>query len=49
VAVIPIPVNSDVKEIQGSAASMSNVLWGKGNYKTMRNHSTGNVEVLRMG
>ena len=49
VAVIPVPVNSDVKEIQGSAASMSNVLWGKGNYKTMRNNDTGNVEVLRMG
>jgi len=25
------------------------VLWGKGNYKTMRNMNTGNVEVLRMG
>jgi hypothetical protein len=49
VAVIPIPNNSDVKEIQGSAASISNVMWGKGNYKTMRNANTGNVEVLRMG
>lgn len=49
VCVIPIPNNSDVKEIQGSAASMANVLWGKGNYKTMRNNDTGNVEVLRMG
>ena len=49
VAVIPIPNTSDVKEIQGSAASISNVLWGKGNYKTMRNATTGNLEVLRMG
>jgi len=49
VAVIPVPANSDVREIQGSAASMANVLWGKGNYKTMRNNDTGNVEVLRMG
>ena len=49
VAVIPVPNNSDVKEIQGSCASMANVLWGKGNYKTMRNHNTGNVEGLRMG
>jgi len=49
VCVIPIPNNSDVKEIQGSAASISNVLWGKGNYKTMRNATTGNIEVLRMG
>lgn len=49
VAVIPVPVNSDVREIQGSCASMANVLWGKGNYKTMRNNDTGNVEVLRMG
>jgi len=49
VVVIPIPNNSDIKEIQGSAASISNVLWGRGNYKTMRNATTGNVEVLRMG
>lgn len=49
VCVIPVPNNADVKEIQGSAASISNVLWGKGNYKTMRNATTGNVEVLRMG
>ena len=49
VAVIPVPANSDVREIQGSAASMANVMWGKGNYKTMRNNDTGNVEVLRMG
>jgi hypothetical protein len=49
VCVIPVPNTSDIKEIQGSAASMSNVLWGKGNYKTMRNNDTGNVEVLRMG
>ena len=49
VVVIPVPNNSDVKEIQGSAASISNVLWGRGNYKTMRNATTGNVEVLRMG
>ena len=49
VCVIPIPNNSDVKEIQGSAASISNVLWGKGNYKTMRNATTGTIEVLRMG
>lgn len=49
VAVIPVPSTSDVKEIQGSSASIANVLWGKGNYKTMRNATTGNVEVLRMG
>ncbi len=49
VAVIPVPNNSSIKEIQGSAASISNVLWGKGNYKTMRNLETGNCEVLRMG
>lgn len=49
VAVIPVPSNSTIKEIQGSAASISNVLWGKGNYKTMRNVETGNCEVLRMG
>lgn len=49
VAVIPVPNTSDVKEIQGSSASIANVLWGKGNYKTMRNLTTGNVEVLRMG
>lgn len=49
VAVIPVPNNSSIKEIQGSAASISNVLWGKGNYKTMRNMETGNCEVLRMG
>ncbi len=47
VAVIPIPNNSDVKEIQGSAASMSNVMWGKGNYKTMRNANTGNAHCGR--
>lgn len=49
VAVIPVPNNSSIKEIQGSAASISNMLWGKGNYKTMRNMETGNCEVLRMG
>ena len=49
VAVVPVPNNSSIKEIQGSAASISNVLWGKGNYKTMRNLETGNCEVLRMG
>jgi hypothetical protein len=49
VVVIPIPNNTDITEIQGSAASISNVLWGRGNYKTMRNKQTGNVEVLRMG
>jgi len=49
VAVVPIPSTSDVKEIQGSSASIANVLWGAGNYKTMRNRETGNVEVLRMG
>jgi hypothetical protein len=49
VAVVPVPNTSDVKEIQGSCASIANVLWGRGNYKTMRNATTGNVEVLRMG
>ena len=49
VAVIPVPNTSSMKEIQGSAASIANVLWGKGNYKTMRNMETGNIEVLRMG
>lgn len=49
VAVIPVPNTSNIKEIQGSAASIANVMWGKGNYKTMRNVETGNCEVLRMG
>jgi hypothetical protein len=35
-------------EIQGSGASISAKLWGNGNYKTMRNVNTGNLEVLRM-
>jgi hypothetical protein len=49
VAVIPLPANVIMKELQGSGASIANVLWGKGNYKTMRNEATGNLEVLRMG
>jgi hypothetical protein len=49
VVVIPVPNGANMKEIQGSAASISNIIWGKGNYKTMRNAETGNLEVLRMG
>ena len=49
VAEIPVPNGATAKEIQGSSASIANVLWGKGNYKTMRNVETGNIEVLRMG
>ena len=49
VAEIPVPNTSSLKEIQGSAASIANTIWGKGNYKTMRNMETGNIEVLRMG
>jgi hypothetical protein len=49
VAVIPVPNGATMKEIQGSGASISAKLWGNGNYKTMRNDNTGNLEVLRMG
>jgi hypothetical protein len=49
VAVIPVPNGATMKEIQGSVASTANVMWGKGNYKTMRNSETGQLEVLRMG
>ena len=48
VAVIPVPKTADMDEIQGSGASIAAKLWGNGNYKTMRNASTGNLEVLRM-
>jgi hypothetical protein len=48
VAVVPVPNGALVEEIQGSCASISAKLWGNGNYKTMRNVTTGNVEVLRM-
>ena len=48
VAVIPVPNGATMKEIQGSGASISAKLWGNGNYKTMRNDNTGNLEVLRM-
>jgi len=48
VAVIPVPSGADMDEIQGSGASISAKLWGNGNYKTMRNANTGNLEVLRM-
>jgi hypothetical protein len=48
VAVIPVPSGADMDEIQGSGASIAAKLWGNGNYKTMRNANTGNLEVLRM-
>jgi hypothetical protein len=48
VAVVPVPNGADMDEIQGSGASLSAKLWGNGNYKTMRNDATGNLEVLRM-
>jgi hypothetical protein len=48
VAVIPVPSGADMNEIQGSGASIAAKLWGNGNYKTMRNATTGNLEVLRM-
>ena len=48
VAVVPVPKTADMDEIQGSSASISAKLWGNGNYKTMRNYNTGNLEVLRM-
>ena len=48
VAVVPVPKGADMDEIQGSGASLSAKLWGNGNYKTMRNANTGNLEVLRM-
>ena len=48
VAVIPVPSGADMNEIQGSGASIAAKLWGNGSYKTMRNDSTGNLEVLRM-
>ena len=49
VAVIPLPADVSMKELQGSGASIANVLWGNGSYKTMRNDKTGCLEVLRMG
>jgi len=48
VATVPVPSGADMDEIQGSSASISAKLWGNGNYKTMRNYNTGNLEVLRM-
>jgi len=48
VAVIPVPSGADMNEIQGSGASIAAKLWGNGSYKTMRNDTTGNLEVLRM-
>ena len=48
VAVVPVPKTADMDEIQGSSASIAAKLWGNGNYKTMRNYNTGNLEVLRM-
>lgn len=48
VAVVPVPKTADMDEIQGSGASIAAKLWGNGNYKTMRNANTGNLEVLRM-
>ena len=48
VAVVPVPKTADMDEIQGSSASIAAKLWGNGNYKTMRNANTGNLEVLRM-
>ena len=48
VAVVPVPNGADMDEIQGSGASISAKLWGNGNYKTMRNTTTGCLEVLRM-
>ena len=48
VAVVPVPHGASMNEIQGSGASISAKLWGNGNYKTMRNDNTGNLEVLRM-
>ena len=49
VAVVPVPNGASMNEIQGSGASIAAKLWGNGNYKTMRNDATGNLEVLRMG
>lgn len=49
VAVVPVPNGADMDETQGSSASIAAKLWGNGSYKTMRNYTTGNVEVLRMG
>jgi hypothetical protein len=48
VAVVPVPKGASMDEIQGSGASIASKLWGKGNYKTMRNDKTNNLEVLRM-
>ena len=48
VAVVPVPSGADMNEIQGSSASIAAKLWGNGSYKTMRNYTTGNLEVLRM-
>ena len=48
VAVIPVPSGADMNEIQGSGASIAAKLWGNGSYKTMRNDTTGSLEVLRM-
>ena len=48
VATVPVPNGADMDEIQGSSASIAAKLWGNGNYKTMRNYNTGNLEVLRM-
>jgi hypothetical protein len=48
VAVIPVPSGADMNEIQGSGASIAAKLWGNGSYKTMRNATTGCLEVLRM-
>lgn len=48
VAVVPVPNGANMDEIQGSGASIASKLWGNGNYKTMRNPTTGCLEVLRM-
>jgi hypothetical protein len=48
VAVIPVPNGANMKEIQGSGASIASKLWGNGNYKTMRNDNKNQLEVLRM-
>jgi hypothetical protein len=48
VAVVPVPNTATIDEIQGSGASIAAKLWGNGSYKTMRNYTTGNLEVLRM-
>ena len=48
VAVVPVPNGANMDEIQGSGASIASKLWGNGSYKTMRNATTGCLEILRM-